>query len=345
MTQNSPTDILNRLRPYVKPASEQPSYGDKSSEPCHCGGSRGYYFKKEDRKWKFEICSICDARSFCVFCHATGLRPNEPDPHRPHSRRMICPCLDPSTTARYLNEASIPQRYLRLEPENIEVQHLNKEQRETLKKNMESVDKFCDKVKRFFHDEDITFKPFILFYGPVGTGKTLLASCILKRLIKENIVPGLFLDFQTLLSTIKEEYDQKRSGETLMRTACEVDLLLIDEFGKGRFKSDWPLEKLDFIINTRYNNNKITILTTNYLPEGKSYTSKDAKQMGRQKETKNDLHLTDADFFKEGFLEESLKDRIGARMHDRIMEESLILDFRGLSNYRERMADDLATRI
>jgi hypothetical protein len=46
----------------------------------------------------------------------------------------------------------------------------------------------------------------------------------------------------------------------------------------------------------------------------------------------------------ESFWEQSLPERIGARMYDRIVESSVFVDFIGLPSYRRALADDFIER-
>ena len=112
-------------------------------------------------------------------------------------------------------------------------------------------------------------------FGPVGSGKTLLATAALKKLISSDNRTGKFVDFQYLLSELRAEYDVNKTGETLLNELRRADVLLIDEFGKGRNDKEWQLEKLDDLVNYRYNAKKITFITTNYLPQNYKYDDKD----------------------------------------------------------------------
>ena len=49
----------------------------------------------------------------------------------------------------------------------------------------------------------------------------------------------------------------------IIKLYCECDLLIIDDLGKEKL-SEWVLEKLFQIVNTRYENMLPIIITTNY---------------------------------------------------------------------------------
>lgn len=103
----------------------------------------------------------------------------------------------------------------------------------------------------------------VMFNGGFGTGKTHLAAAIALYLLNKGI-PVIFGTLINLLGKIKETYsDYNESEEKIIDTYCMVDLLVIDDLGKEK-PTEWVLEKLYNIVNTRYENNKPIIITTNY---------------------------------------------------------------------------------
>lgn len=118
-----------------------------------------------------------------------------------------------------------------------------------------------------------------------------------------------------------------------------ADVLVIDEFAKGRVDKEWPLEKLDDIINYRYNHKKITILTTNYLPFQLKYEQKQKPAVYATSAYVSDTPI------HESFWDKSLSERIGERMYDRLIEVSEFMSFMSLPSYRRHMAKDLLTQM
>jgi len=109
---------------------------------------------------------------------------------------------------------------------------------------------------------------FYLF-GDVGTGKTLLTACLGKELLKK-LVPVMFTSFIEISKNIRDTY-RPTSMETesyLIDNICAIDLLIIDDIGKERVKKNgddtFLQEKVYDIINSRYENRKPTIFTSNY---------------------------------------------------------------------------------
>jgi len=103
----------------------------------------------------------------------------------------------------------------------------------------------------------------ILFMGGVGVGKTRLVCSLLREFALEHQISCLFQEFTSLLSTIKSQYDQGVSESGLLAQISDIDVLVIDELGKGR-GTDWELGILDNLISSRYAQKKTTLFTTNY---------------------------------------------------------------------------------
>lgn len=105
----------------------------------------------------------------------------------------------------------------------------------------------------------------LLFIGSYGTGKTHLAAAICHELIKNNYQP-VFGTMVTLLGDIRATFNQEQAVETeerLLRKYTKCDLLVIDDLGKEK-PTEWAMEKLYSIINTRYEECLPVIITTNY---------------------------------------------------------------------------------
>ena len=103
----------------------------------------------------------------------------------------------------------------------------------------------------------------LLFHGPTGTGKTLLACCILRYLILQRGVPARFVEFGHLLTELRNCFKEPGRAREVIQPLVDIPVLVIDELGKGR-GSEWELCVLDDLISKRYNADRTTILTTNY---------------------------------------------------------------------------------
>jgi DNA replication protein DnaC len=110
----------------------------------------------------------------------------------------------------------------------------------------------------------------IWFTGDVGTGKTTLAMLISKAAMEAEHTVAIY-SLPRLLAILRETYadDAKLSLTQFIDILSSVDLLHIDDVGAEQ-TSDWVLEQLYTILNTRYEDGKAVLLTTNLVgPEPK----------------------------------------------------------------------------
>ena len=152
---------------------------------------------------------------------------------------------------KIIKNSKMSKRNLNYKFENFEVNSNNKKVYQSLKEYSE---KLANSVER---------KGLILV-GNNGVGKTHLACSIANELIK-NGIPIIYGTLINLLAELKNTYDVDNniSEMKIIKLYEKVDLLIIDDLGKEK-PSEWGLEKLFTIINSRYENNLPVIITTNY---------------------------------------------------------------------------------
>ena len=152
---------------------------------------------------------------------------------------------------KIIKNSKMSKRNLNYKFENFEVNSNNKKVYQCLKNYSE---KLVNEVER---------KGLILV-GNNGVGKTHLACSIANELIK-NGIPIIYGTLINLLAELKNTYDvyNNISEMKIIKLYEKVDLLIIDDLGKEK-PSEWGLEKLFTIINSRYENNLPVIITTNY---------------------------------------------------------------------------------
>ncbi len=107
-------------------------------------------------------------------------------------------------------------------------------------------------------------KKGLILVGNNGVGKTHLACSIANKLI-ENGTPIIYGTLINLLAELRNSYDTDNniSEMEIIKLYENIDLLIIDDLGKEK-PSEWGLEKLFTIVNSRYENNLPVIITTNY---------------------------------------------------------------------------------
>jgi DNA replication protein DnaC len=153
-------------------------------------------------------------------------------------------------------------------------------------------------------------KGFILS-GPVGTGKTHLLASTIRHLTLEAGVRAAYVEISLLFQTIRRGFQEGRSGGEIIEPLAEVDLLALDEVGKGR-GSPFEMETLDELIARRYNGDRLTLFATNYSlkpPEdrARAVDTNDLKEAGR------DSRL--------------LSERVGDRIYSRLFEMCDFVEF------------------
>jgi DNA replication protein DnaC len=119
-------------------------------------------------------------------------------------------------------------------------------------------------------------------------------------------VPCLFYEFGALLKEIQNSYNtvSQTSELEVLAPVYETEVLVLDELGAVK-PTDWVRDTLRQIIGTRYNDRRLTIFTTNYA---------DARRQPS---------------------EETLEDRIGARLRSRLYEMCRTVMIEG-EDYRRR---------
>jgi DNA replication protein DnaC len=146
----------------------------------------------------------------------------------------------------------------------------------------------------------------LLFLGPCGVGKTHLATAIIRALALKG-VPCLFYDFRDLLKEIQDSYNpiSQMTELKVLEPVYDAEVLVLDELGASK-PTDWVRDTMTQIINTRYNDKKLTIFTSNYLDETQEPN------------------------------EETLTDRVGVRLRSRLHEMCKVVLVKG-DDYRLKL--------
>jgi DNA replication protein DnaC len=99
----------------------------------------------------------------------------------------------------------------------------------------------------------------LLLWGGVGTGKSFFAGCIANALIDQG-VPVLMTNFVRILNTLTGMYSQDRND--FIDSLNKYSLLVLDDLGVER-NSEFALEQVFSVIDSRYRSKKPMIVTTN----------------------------------------------------------------------------------
>ncbi|MRA74705.1 AAA family ATPase [Bacillus thuringiensis] len=147
-----------------------------------------------------------------------------------------------------------------------------------------------------------TFKEWngesLMLWGEPGNGKTHLAAAIVNELSKKGYIV-VFQSVPELLQRIRSTFNsENKENETqIMRALLECDLLILDDIGAEK-TTEWVEEKLFNIIDGRYRKELPTLYTSNLEPK-------------------------------------ELKNQVGKRSYDRMVETSLTVKNEAASYRRE----------
>ena len=218
-------------------------------------------YKSFDAEDEPEVCQKCFGAGMEVVA-GKGARP--------------CECRKQNSHTNQLDKARIPKRYADCHFHSYRV----------LNPSQERAFKYASKLAM----EYPAIERGLLFMGTVGVGKTHLAVSILKGLTERGF-NCLFYESGSLLKEIQNSYNVYTQSSELKVLApiFDAEVLVLDELGASK-PTEWVRDTMANIINTRYNDKKLTIFTTNYLDERRA--EKD----------------------------ETLEDRVGVRLRSRLFE-------------------------
>jgi len=105
----------------------------------------------------------------------------------------------------------------------------------------------------------------LLICGEYGSGKTHLACAIVNHFTNEIGGVGLAKQFNVLIRDLWKHKEDPKLAEATRNRALKADILFIDEVGAAeRELFDGQIGELGEIIRTRVNNNRPTIITSNW---------------------------------------------------------------------------------
>ena len=190
----------------------------------------------------------------CERCDDTGWKPVDVKGVR---RVVRCECWREQVGHDRLASANIPKRYQHCTFANFSAYN------PSLERALEQARRVPD---RFPSANNLREQGRgLLLEGPPGVGKTHLAVAVLKQVMDAAGARGLFYDTRDLLRVIRSTYDPSiRTTELeILRPVMTADLLVLDDLGAEK-TSEWVEETMNLIVNTRYNERRLTLFTSNY---------------------------------------------------------------------------------
>lgn len=263
---------------------------------CH---GLSYVVEREDQH---AVASMCECVSECPRCRDTGFVARGQGFRAPKVR---CSCRSVQERIRNFNAAGVPARHAHCTLVSFEP-------------NRKVMPQFM-KVQRYIKD----YRPGeenrgLVLHGEVGRGKTHLMVATLRELVFRYGVTARFVEFSHLLADLKSTFDRGGGSQALLDPLTRVDVLAIDELGKGR-NTEWEGTVLDELISRRYNAAATMLGTSNYAPgPATGVEVPNLADSGRKKES-----------------QPRLADRVGERVYSRLEEMCDFLPLKG-GDYRLR---------
>jgi DNA replication protein DnaC len=215
-----------------------------------------------------------------------------------------CDCTTGDRSERVLAKARVPERYRHCDFENFEtdneIEHAASEQQAGWNRSLAQAKLI---VQRFAEEFPVGNEQGLLLMGPCGVGKTHLAVAALKEIVLRGH-SGLLYDYRELLKQIQDSYNPESQSTEMgvLEPVLKAEILVLDDLGSSK-PSLWALETVGHILNTRYNEKRVTILTTNYLDSEPSA-----------------VPITRVAGMRAPTIEDSLTERVGQRIRSRLYE-------------------------
>jgi DNA replication protein DnaC len=234
----------------------------------------------------------------------------------PGAVATACDCGMEERAARVMERARIPKRYEHCDFESYAPDLTDG--KTWMPQHAQSMKQAKMLTQGFVRDYPGAAEKGLLLMGPSGVGKTHLAVAALKELIRRGH-GGLFCDYRELLKEIQASYNpaSESTEMRILEPIRNVEILVLDDLGASK-PSDWVRDIVGIVLNARYNENRTTVITTNYVDnpasEGETTKGPDGKWIRAHRE-------------------EKLEERISTRMRSRLYEmcrtvEVIAPDFR-----------------
>jgi DNA replication protein DnaC len=240
-----------------------------------------------------ENCSLCRGTGWKLVPRKDGLRGNV---------AVACDCGMEERATRVMERARVPKRYEHCDFESYVTDLVDGKTWTT--QHSQSLKNANLVTQGFVRDYPGSAEKGLLLMGPSGVGKTHLAVAALKELIHRGHA-GLFCDYRELLKEIQASYNpaSESTEMSILEPIRTVEVLVLDDLGASK-PSAWVLDIIGLVLNARYNERRVTILTTNYLDEAPNAEPAPRSPAGQRVVVREDV----------------LGDRIGARMRSRLYE-------------------------
>lgn len=238
-------EVLARVPRRAEPPAIAPA---PASHVCAVCNGKGYRLGVEGpfaRAW------LCNCERHCPECEGRGFLVRVRDGYE---FTVPCTCQSLARRVAAYNAAQLPARFWNKTFENFYVE----------KGDPPAIREARDAFRSFALGRAPSRLGLGLIGGP-GRGKTHLLAATLATLTLERGIRCRYVEISLLFADLKAAISDPRARATVDKIdeLAQVDVLAIDELGKGR-GSVFEEEVLDELIGRRYNNEKPTLFATNH---------------------------------------------------------------------------------
>jgi DNA replication protein DnaC len=144
---------------------------------------------------------------------------------------------------------SIPRRYLDVDFERWPITNLDQ-------RIVREVRKYCRRL-----EDNLASGRGLYFFGEIGSGKTSLAMCVAKEVLRERRSLAIFSGPE-LLARIGATYEEgaRDTYLGLLELLGSVDFLVLEDLAVAK-QNEWRLEQLYAVINRRYEDRRPLLVT------------------------------------------------------------------------------------
>ena len=242
------------------------------------------------------VARLCGCVSRCPRCDGSGFERTIEDGSETLER---CTCFHVSRVLQRYSRTKIPARMARKHLSNFDFSLVST--------------RVVSTTSRYINDFVLgEMNRGLVLYGDVGRGKTHLMAAMVRSLVVEHGVTARFVEFSHLLADLKSSFGRGGGAANLIEPLVKVDVLAIDELGKGR-NTEFEGTVLDELVSRRYNAGRTILATTNYQPGPSTGLSTPDFTTGKRP---------------------ALTDRVGDRVYSRLCEMCEMLPMEG-TDYRQ----------
>lgn len=234
-----------------------------------------------------------------------------------------CDCTGSSRAERALAQARIPRRYEHCDFESFDTDPYTDDPEAPAWNRSLAQAKLV--VEAFAREYPNGPNAGLLLTGRCGTGKTHLAVAALRNVILRGHT-GMFCEYNSLLRQIQDSYNAENqiTEFTVLEPILKTKLLIIDDLGSSK-PSDWVREMVGHILNTRYNEQRLTILTTIYTDQASPVRADTILGM-MERDAISDSRRSRRTFLLPtgqaipAHVQDTLEDRLNGRIRSRLYE-------------------------